>query len=111
MFETTHLTVFCFFVIFVDEIAPYILMLFNAAQDLSNVPESWKGGVIVVIQKNGDKTDPANQRPISLLNGDYKLFTKYLNKHFIQQHLEKCIPSSQLCSVNGRSIQDGLILI
>ena len=100
-----------FYLTFFDDIAPFILMVFNAAQDLSVVPESWKGGVTVLIQKNRDKTDPANQRPISLLNGDYKLFTKYLNEHFIQQHLEKCIPSSQLCSVKGRSIHDGLILI
>ena len=58
-----------------------------------------KRGVTVLIQKNGDRTDQANERPISLLNGDYKLFTKYMNKHFIQQHLEKCNPSSRLSSV------------
>ena len=67
-----------FYFTFFEDIAPYILMVFNAAQDLSVVPESWKGGVTVLIQKNGNKTDPANQRPISLLNGAYKLFTKYL---------------------------------
>ena len=68
-----------FYFTFFEDIAPYILMVFNAAQDLSVVPESWKGGVTVLIQKNGNKINPANQRPISLLNGDSKLFTKYLN--------------------------------
>ena len=55
-----------FYFTFFDELRIF-LMVFNAAQDLSVVPES-----------------------TSLLNGDYKLFTKYLNKHFIQQHLKKC---------------------
>ena len=49
-----------------------------------------KREVTNLIQKNKDKTAPANERPVSLLNGDYKLFTKYMNKHFIQRHLVLC---------------------
>ena len=100
-----------FYLTFFDDIAPYILMVFSATCENEVMPESWKEAVTTLIQKDGDATDPANQRPISLLNSDYKLFAKYLNEHYVQQHLELCIPPQQLCSVKGRSIHDGLILI
>ena len=42
-------------------------------------PESWKEAVVVSIYKGkGADTDPANYRPISLLNSIYKLFAAML---------------------------------
>ena len=100
-----------FYQTFYDDLVGYMLSTYNGICQLNRLPESWRDAITVLIQKDGDPTDPANQRPISLLNSDYKLFTKYLNESFVQKHLVDCIPSPQLCSVKGRSIHDGLILI
>ena len=75
------------------------------------IPQSMTEAVTVLMQKEGDKVDPANQRPISLLNTDYKILMKYINEVFVQPQLETIIDSEQLCAVKGRSIHDGLCLI
>ena len=100
-----------FYQTFFADIVDYILRVFRAIGENDVLPGSWKEAITVLIQKDGDPTDPANQRPISLLNSDCKLFTKYLNEVYVQQQLAQTIPSYQLCSVRGRSIHDGLILI
>ena len=58
------------------------------------VPQLMTEAKTVFIQKTGDKTEPGNQRPISLLNTDYKILTKYTNEVYLQPQLETIIIDS-----------------
>jgi hypothetical protein len=42
------------------------------------MPPDWKIGAITLIHKKGDKNDIGNYRPITLLNGEYKILCKIL---------------------------------
>ena len=57
------------------------------------VPDSWKEAIVVSIYKGkGLDTDPANYRPISLLNSIYKVFAAMLQTRLARQreeHLRK----------------------
>ena len=67
--------------------------------------------VTVLIQKEGDKVYPLNRMPVSLLNTDYEILMKYINKAIVQPQLETIINHEQLCAVKCRYIQEGLCLI
>ena len=66
--------------------------------------------VIILIPKSGDKLDPRNKRPISLLTVDYKIISKVLQLR-CSSVLSNIINELQTCSVPGRSIHSNLILI
>jgi len=53
--------------------------LFNKCIDNSKVPLKWCEAIISPVFKKGDKTNPANCRPISLLPTILKFFTIILN--------------------------------
>jgi len=50
----------------------------NSIWNNEELPEEWKGSVIVPIYKNGDKTDCSNYRGISLLSAMYKILSDIL---------------------------------
>ena len=56
----------------------------------------FKAGIIKLIPKYPPYNEIENFRPISLLNLDYKIFTKIISNR-IQPILEKIIHDSQYC--------------
>ena len=42
--------------------------------------DGFSDGYVATLYKKGDRTDPHNDRPITLLNGDYKILTRILVK-------------------------------
>ena len=63
--------------------------LFNHVFDTGIIPEAWPAGKIIPIYKQkGDKSDPANYRPITLLSCMGKLFTSVINNR-LQSFAEK----------------------
>ena len=89
------------------------LAILELVQEVSegSIPAAMTEAVTVLIPKDGDKTLPSNYRPISLLNVDYKLMTRSLNKSFFTDFLKSNISPEQLCAVSGRNIRDGTLLI
>ena len=47
---------------------------------LGRLSNEVKSGLISVLYKKGEREDPRNYRPISLLNNDYKIFTRILTE-------------------------------
>uniref|UniRef100_A0A803TKK2 ribonuclease H n=1 Tax=Anolis carolinensis TaxID=28377 RepID=A0A803TKK2_ANOCA len=52
--------------------------LFNHINKACSVPSGWKLSIIVPIFKKGDKADPRNYRPISLIDITAKIYARYL---------------------------------
>ena len=48
-------------------ITPAIMKLFNTSVMTGELPMDWKVALVTPIPKSGDKSDPNNYRPISLL--------------------------------------------
>ena len=60
-----------------DSITPIITSLFNQSISTGTVPDQWKLSLVVPIHKQGDKSNPSNYRPISLL----PIVSKVLEQH------------------------------
>lgn len=60
--------------------------------------------------KKGEKEDLTNWRPITLLNTDYKIFTKMLANR-MRQGISKVIGEHQSCAVPKRNITSNLAII
>ena len=48
------------------EIAPVLAFIFQQSYDTSQVPSDWQLATVTAVFKKGDKTNPANYRPVSL---------------------------------------------
>ena len=71
------------------------------------MPLSMRQAVISCLYKNGEREDIRNWRPISLLNYDYKIYTKIIaNK--IQPTLKTIIHNTQTAAVPKRTIIENL---
>ena len=63
---------------------PYILLpltdIINRAIDETTFPRQWKDAIVTPIYKGGDKNDPSNYRPISVL----PILSKILKRHLLK---------------------------
>lgn len=57
-------------------LAPLLARLFTTVTELGILPARFHEGLITVIYKSSDRSEPTNYRPITLLCTDYRLFTK-----------------------------------
>lgn len=68
-----------FYKTFKDELAPVLLELFNdIGNDRAPPPASHRQALTTLIFKKGGREEMKNYRPISLIQTDYKIFTKAL---------------------------------
>ena len=59
-----------------DLFAPLLASLFSAICNDRGAAAGFNSGSITALFKRGDRTDPANYRPITLLNSDYRAFAR-----------------------------------
>ena len=67
-----------FYKTFAGLLAPTLTKVLNEALDNETLPECMKRGSISLLYKKKDRRDMRNYRPITLLNGDYKILTRVL---------------------------------
>jgi hypothetical protein len=78
-----------------DNIKDDLVKLFNGfLENPNNIPDGFANGIITLIPKNKNVETMSDLRPISLLNTDYKLFTKILAAR-IKEILPKIIDKGQ----------------
>jgi len=86
-----------------DIFAPHLCTYWRALANLRLPQVSPLQSNIVMLYKKGDPKDPANYRPISLLDTDLKILTASLQRHS-QQHFDKWFGSEQQGFLPGRWI-------
>ena len=88
------------------EIHKLIISIWNKEE----LPDEWKGSVIVPIYKKGDKTDCNNYRGISLLPTTYKVLSNILLSRLIP-YTEEVIGDHQRGFRRNRSTTDHIFCI
>ncbi|CAK8678480.1 unnamed protein product [Clavelina lepadiformis] len=73
------------------------------------IPKEIKKGAITLIYKKGDDADLDNYRPITLLNLDYKIYTKILANR-IRETLKEVIHEHQYAT-KGKQLSEATILL
>lgn len=69
-------------------IADSLTYIYNLCLDKSYFPSAFKIAKVIPLYKSGDRSDPSNYRPISLLSVLSKPLEKHINKHIIL-HIDK----------------------
>ncbi|KAI3437676.1 hypothetical protein D9Q98_000126 [Chlorella vulgaris] len=91
-------------------LAPLLARLFTAVAELGILPARFHEGLITVIYKSGDRSEPTNYRPITLLCTDYRLFTKVLALR-LNPCLDSIIDREQTAFVPGRHIGENIMAL
>jgi hypothetical protein len=94
---------------FRTQLAPVLADLYTAAWAQDSLPAGFLDGVISVIYKKGEKSNPSNYRPITLLNTDYRLLSRLLSDRLLPC-LDILIPHTQTAFLPGRRIGDTILL-
>ena len=63
---------------FRHQMVPLLARVFTAIGSLGDLPHGFHEGLLTLLHKSGDRADPANYRPITLLNSDYRLLSRVL---------------------------------
>ena len=92
-----------------DLFAPPLARLFSAIAAGGRLPPGFHLGNITMIFKAGDRTDPANYRPITLLNSDYRAYARVLASR-LGPVLSSIIDPHQTAFLPGRHIGENILL-
>ena len=95
---------------FGDTICPLLARLFSAVGSLRQVPRGFLDGLISVTHKGGCRADPANYRPLTLLNTDYRSLAKVLAQR-LSPLLPELVDREQTGFVRGRSLGENIHLL
>ncbi|XP_044751634.1 uncharacterized protein LOC123311635 [Coccinella septempunctata] len=93
-----------------EAFAPPLKILFSRSVNSSCIPSDWLNASITPIFKKGDKLDPSNYRPISILSAVSKVLERIISDHLQQFCLDnELIPKSQHGFVPKRSTTTNLL--
>ena len=99
-----------FYIHFWDVLGVDLVEVFNFCFSAGFLTRSQRRGVISLTFKKGDRLDPGNWRPISLLNVDYKIASRAIAGRLLKV-IHFVVNCDQSCGVPGRFIGDTVALI
>jgi hypothetical protein len=91
-------------------LAPVLAAIYSAIGSTGTGPPGLLDGIVHPFHKAGDAADPANYRPITLLNTDYRLLAKILAAR-MGPVLAAAIGPEQTAFLPGRLIGDNITLL
>lgn len=91
-------------------LAPVLAALFTAIGTTAQLPHGFNAGAVTALHKQGDTTNIANYRPITLLNSDYRLLAKCLASRW-GRPLSKAVSMEQTAFLPGRLIGHTVMLL
>ena len=95
-----------------ETILPYLQLLINTSISTNTFPQNFKHALIKAIHKQGDKNDPSNHRPISLLPVTSKVLEKIISRQLLDYlEDESLINVSQYAYRRRTSTEDALIKV
>lgn len=97
-----------FYKVFKKELVPWLKIVGNDVLEGKNIPKTWQHAIITMIPKQQDECpDVKNFRPISLLNNDYKIFTKIITER-LKRILNRYVKEDQAGFLPKRHIRDNV---
>ena len=99
-----------FFSVFWHVLGEDLVEVLNASLAAGRLPSSQRRALITLLFKKGDRLDPKNWRPISLLNTDYKILARVLAGRTLGV-LHHVINPDQSCGVRGRYTGENIVLL
>ncbi len=98
-----------FYQSFADILIPLLVQLYDECFNLGHMMPSMHFGLISLLYKGkGSKLDRSNWRPLTMLNGDYKILAKVWIIR-LKRFMPMLIHADQTCAVPDRDIRDGLL--
>jgi hypothetical protein len=92
------------------DLTEIITNVLNESQREGALPDSCLQGIISTMHKKQARDDPRNYRPITLLNGDYKIFTRALTRRMNKAVLQFVSPQ-QNGFVPGGFLPENIMLL
>ena len=74
-----------------EELAPALKIIFQQSYDLSSIPLNWNSAIVTPIYKKGLKSDPSNNKPMSLTCICCKIM-----EHIVLSHIAKDIARNNI---------------
>lgn len=99
-----------FYLKFWEVLGEDLVEVFNYCFDRGFLTKSHRRGVISLSFKKGDRLDPKNWRPITLLNVDYKIMSRTIAGRLLKV-IHLVVDESQTCGVPGCFIGDNVALL
>ena len=99
-----------FYVKFWAVLGPDLVSILNSCLDSGSQALSQRRGIISLSFKKGDRLDPGNWRPITLLNVDYKLASRAIAGQLLKV-IHLVVAKDQRCGVPGRFIGENVALL
>ena len=87
-----------------------LVLVLNSAFTSGLMSRSQRRGIITLSFKKGDRLDPRNWRPITLLNVDYKIASRSISARLLKV-LDSPVARDQSCCVPGRFIGENVAFI
>ena len=99
-----------FFSAFSQLLAPLLASSFNEMRSAGALAPGFNDGLVSILYKKGTRLDIRNYRPITLLNGDYKILTRILAKRMLRI-VTQFVSDNQLGFVPRTLIAEAAMLI
>ena len=99
-----------FYKVFSRTLAPILTKVYNESHTNGRFDDGLSSGIISLLYKKKDRDDPRNYRPITLLNGDYKILMRILTAR-MNEAVVQFVSASQNGFVPDSFLPENIMLL